>query len=76
MSTVTLTTDEALRTYPAQEFCERAGISRRTLDKLLARGEVTAVPHTRGAGKNLKLSALELAKFIYGDAVVGGGRRG
>lgn len=73
MSTVTLTTDEALRTYPAQEFCERAGISRRTLDKLLARGEVTAVPHTRGAGKNLKLSALELAKFIYGDAVVVGG---
>ena len=69
MSEIVLDRNDLLRTYTAGEFCERAGVSRRTLDRMLSRGELQAVPGSRGNGKTLRISALELARVIHGDSV-------
>lgn len=72
MPKIVLSDDTLLRAYAATEFCDRAGISRRSLDRMLARGEVQAVPGSRGSGKTLRIPALELARVLYGDVAAGG----
>lgn len=69
---ITLSNDDLLRTYSASEVCERAGVSRRSLDRMMARGDIAPIPSSRGSGRTLRFTALELARVIYGDAVTVG----
>lgn len=72
---IILNDDTLLKAFKPSEVCERASISQRHLERLIARGELRPVPSTMGKGKQRLIPALELAKFLYGDAVavVGGG---
>lgn len=70
---IRLSEDSLLRSYNTKEFCARAGISEKTLERLLARGEVKTANETR-SGVSRRFTALELASFLYGaeNIVVGG----
>lgn len=70
---IILNDDTLLKAFKPSEVCDRASISQRHLERLIARGEIRPVPSTMGKGKQRLIPALELAKFLYGDAVVVGG---
>lgn len=61
-----LTADDLLRTFRREDVCERLGISTRTLDRLLTRGELKTVPGTRGKGRTALITAASLYDYIYG----------
>lgn len=68
-----LSEDTLLRSFNSREFCERAGISDSTLERLLARRVVRSSNATH-SGIRRRFTALELANFLYGpeNVVVGG----
>lgn len=61
-----ITSDDLLRTFRREDVCERLSISVRTLDRLLARGELKTVPRTRGKGRTTLITAASLYDYIYG----------
>lgn len=60
------TADGLLRTFRRDEVCERLGGSLRSLDRMLARGELKTVPGTRGKGLTTLITAGSLYQYIYG----------
>ncbi|WP_236627170.1 hypothetical protein [Corynebacterium ureicelerivorans] len=46
--------------------CERVGISTRTVDRLLTRGELKTVPGARDNGRTALITAASLYDYIYG----------